>query len=372
MSKSQKRSRIKNKKSKQNKASKLQNNKWSKIIIILSSAFAFFLAFIFLIIGYKASGLLMAILGLLIIPSIWQSVVKASNLKIDSSLRVVVLVLLFFVAIAVTPETPPSQITETDKELKTTEKSQTEAVANENVGETATTSESFDQEIVKVKRIIDGDTIELEDGRKLRYIGIDAPEINGAECYAQEAKNKNSDLVLEKMITLEKDVSETDRYSRLLRYVYLDGVMINEFLVEEGYAQASSYPPDIKHQERLIQAQETARQNKRGLWGVACETVTQVVPISTPVPTPIPAPIATPIPVAATALPIAVVKATPEPVTQKVTATAAKNSESYSCDCSKVCDAMSSCAEAQYQLNVCGCSKRDGDHDGIACDNRCQ
>ncbi|MDO5561250.1 MAG: thermonuclease family protein [bacterium] len=371
MSTSKKRRQTKNKKSQQSKSKKSQN-KWSKIIIVLSSALVFFLAFIFLVAGYKASGLLMAILGLLIIPSIWQSVIKATNLKIDPSLRIVVLVLLFFVAIAVTPETAPSQTTEVDLEPETVAESQEKIVENENIIAAEAVTDKPDQEIAIVKRVIDGDTIELEDGRKLRYIGIDSPEINDAECYAQEAKNKNSDLVLGKTVTLEKDVSETDRYGRLLRYVYLDGEMINELLVEKGYAKASSYPPDIKHQEKLTQAQKVARQNKNGLWGVACETVAKASPASTPVPvvaTAVPVPVAV---VKTTPQPVTTVKATPQPVTQKVAATTTQNSESYSCNCSKVCEDMSSCAEAQYQLNVCGCSKRDGDHDGIACDKQCQ
>lgn len=121
-----------------------------------------------------------------------------------------------------------------------------------------------------VKKVIDGDTIELENGVKLRYIGVDTPETKHpqreVECFGQEAYLQNKLLVEGKQVTLEKDVSESDRYGRLLRYVYLDGVLINEFLVLQGYAHAVSYPPDIKYQERLNNAEKTAREQVVGLW----------------------------------------------------------------------------------------------------------
>lgn len=130
-----------------------------------------------------------------------------------------------------------------------------------------------------VKRVIDGDTIELEGGYKLRYIGIDTPETvdprKGVQCFGQEASLRNKELIEGKEIYLEKDVSETDRYGRLLRYVYLatNSASINEQLVSEGFAVSSSYPPDIKHQEKFKTKEEEARQAKRGLWSdeAACE-----------------------------------------------------------------------------------------------------
>jgi micrococcal nuclease len=141
-----------------------------------------------------------------------------------------------------------------------------------------------DRETVVIKRVVDGDTVELGDGRKLRYIGIDTPEAvdlnRPVGCLGGEASSKNKELVEGKTVTLEKDVSETDRYGRLLRYVYLDEVMINEVLVYEGYAKASTYPPDVKYQERLRIAETNARDNKRGLWSEACTDVT--TPVSSP------------------------------------------------------------------------------------------
>lgn len=89
-------------------------------------------------------------------------------------------------------------------------------------------------------------------------------------CYGKEASEINKQLVEGKTVELEKDVSETDRYGRLLRYVWLDSVLINEYLVREGYAVSSSYPPDIKYQSIFLQAEELARNEKKGLWSNLC------------------------------------------------------------------------------------------------------
>lgn len=121
---------------------------------------------------------------------------------------------------------------------------------------------------VRVVRVIDGDTIEIAGGARVRYIGIDTPEVYPLEeYYGPEAWAKNRDLVERKVVTLEKDVTNRDRYGRLLRYVYVDGVFVNAELVRLGYAQAVSYPPDTKHQERLAQLEEEAKEARRGLWG---------------------------------------------------------------------------------------------------------
>lgn len=121
-----------------------------------------------------------------------------------------------------------------------------------------------------VTRVIDGDTIEIEGGLKVRYIGIDTPEpvhpSKPIECYGQEASARNKQLVEGKVVELEKDVSETDRYDRLLRYIYVDGQMVNELLVREGYAQVSTYPPDVRYADLFLAAQQEARDTNRGLW----------------------------------------------------------------------------------------------------------
>lgn len=128
---------------------------------------------------------------------------------------------------------------------------------------------------LRVARVVDGDTIELVNGKRVRYIGIDTPETVhptvGIECYGKEASNKNKELVEGKVVRLEKDVSETDRYGRLLRYVYVGDIFVNDYLVRQGYAESSSYPPDIKYQNRFLEAEREARNGSRGLWGEVCD-----------------------------------------------------------------------------------------------------
>lgn len=125
-------------------------------------------------------------------------------------------------------------------------------------------------ETFKVSQVIDGDTIEIGGGKTVRYIGIDTPETvdprREVGCFAKEAAGKNKELVLGKKVRLEKDVSETDKFGRLLRYVYVDSVFVNDQLVRQGYAFAVSFPPDIKYQEQFRQAEREARENNRGLW----------------------------------------------------------------------------------------------------------
>lgn len=141
-----------------------------------------------------------------------------------------------------------------------------------------------------VTKVIDGDTIQLATGKTVRYIGIDTPETSDprkpVQCFGNEASKKNKELVEGKVVRLEKDVSETDKYGRLLRYVYADlsmdstgspqarsgqVMLVNKYLVEQGFAYASSYPPDIKYQVQLNQAQTIAMNENKGLWG-ACES----------------------------------------------------------------------------------------------------
>ena len=126
------------------------------------------------------------------------------------------------------------------------------------------------REFVLVDRVVDGDTIELSDGRKVRYIGIDTPETKDprkeVQCFGEEASAYNQDLVEGKVVALEADVADKDRYDRLLRYVWLEDEMINKKLVAEGYAYASSYPPNVKYQTQFKLAQQQAREQNLGLW----------------------------------------------------------------------------------------------------------
>ena len=128
---------------------------------------------------------------------------------------------------------------------------------------------------IVVNRVIDGDTVELSTGERVRYIGIDTPEIdyeNGQnDCYAIKAKEVNKKLVEKKQVILEKDVSNKDKYDRLLRYIYVENnqnnkIFVNEFLIKNGYATLATYPPDVKYVEKFKKAQSWARENNMGLW----------------------------------------------------------------------------------------------------------
>jgi micrococcal nuclease len=123
-------------------------------------------------------------------------------------------------------------------------------------------------ETASVINIIDGDTIDVRlNGRteRVRYIGMDTPE--RGDFYYSEATEANQQLVEGQEVTLVKDVSETDLYGRLLRYVYLaDGTFVNAELVRLGYAQVLTYPPDVRYSELFVQLQQGARMAGRGLW----------------------------------------------------------------------------------------------------------
>jgi len=132
----------------------------------------------------------------------------------------------------------------------------------------------------KVTRVIDGDTIEIEGGERARYIGIDTPETvdprKPMQCFGVEASNKNKELMEGKVVRLEKDVTDRDKYNRLLRYVYVGETFINLELVKQGFAYSYSYPPDIKYQDQFLKAQQEAREAKRGLWS-ACPTTPEQI-----------------------------------------------------------------------------------------------
>lgn len=131
-----------------------------------------------------------------------------------------------------------------------------------------------------VVSVVDGDTIDvLIDGieYRVRYIGVDTPETvdprRPVECFGQEASEFNRQLVEGLTVGLEKDVSETDKFGRLLRYVWVNrDEMVNAALVRGGYAHSSAYPPDVRHQDLFDQLEVDARTNGKGLWGPICTT----------------------------------------------------------------------------------------------------
>lgn len=133
-----------------------------------------------------------------------------------------------------------------------------------------------EDQLVLVTRVIDGDTIVLEDGAIVRLLGIDTPETKDirkpVECFGKQAASETKELLEGKKVLLEKDVSETDMYKRLLRYIYLplkDGqtLFVNDYLIREGFATALNYPPDVKYNEQLREAETEAKRFGKGLWG---------------------------------------------------------------------------------------------------------
>ena len=130
----------------------------------------------------------------------------------------------------------------------------------------ATGCNRVNENAVLVTRVIDGDTIEIEGGHRVRYIGINTPE--RGKPYYGEALNANRNLVEGKKVRLEKDVEDKDKYGRLLRYVWVDNTMVNAELIRLGYAYSYSYPPNVKHQMHLLQLEKEAREHKQGLWSV--------------------------------------------------------------------------------------------------------
>jgi len=130
---------------------------------------------------------------------------------------------------------------------------------------------SGDEEFT-VKNVIDGDSIILNDVERtnVRYLGLNAPEVlrydSPGEPFSEEAKNLNQHLVGEKKIRLEFDNERYDPYGRTLAYVFVDDVLVNEELVRVGFARAFIIQPNDKYAERIIQAQEEAKRERRGIW----------------------------------------------------------------------------------------------------------
>lgn len=124
-----------------------------------------------------------------------------------------------------------------------------------------------------VARVIDGDTVELESGERIRYLLVDTPEsTTSVECYGPEAKGFNGDLVEGAEVTLRYDTECTDRFDRLLAYVSVAGREVNSILVERGFGCVLHIPPNgADRVEEFRSLQEVARAEGRGLWGACPE-----------------------------------------------------------------------------------------------------
>jgi micrococcal nuclease len=122
-----------------------------------------------------------------------------------------------------------------------------------------------------VTKVVDGDTLDLENGERIRFSGINTPE--SGECYYQEAKEKLKSLVGGKEVLLEKDKSDTGKYGRKLRYVYVNEsegkglVFVNGVLVERGYAKVyDKYKLETKRYSQLKKLEKKAIEKNLGVW----------------------------------------------------------------------------------------------------------
>ncbi len=130
----------------------------------------------------------------------------------------------------------------------------------------------FETSIHQVEYVVDGDTIDIENNVRLRLIGIDSPERD--ECGYSESRAFLKELVDKKHIRIEKDISGSDTYERLLRYVYLpseksteDDIFVNEAIVRAGHARTLAIAPDNRYRDLLATAQDEAKRAGQGMWG---------------------------------------------------------------------------------------------------------
>lgn len=144
--------------------------------------------------------------------------------------------------------------------------------------------QSYDYNDILVKRVVDGDTLQLVSGERVRLIGMDTPEIHESSKLYRDSQRTRQDiqtikelgrrafeftkkLVEGERVSLEFDVEKHDKYGRILAYVYLkDGTFVNAEIVKQGYASLMTIPPNVKYADLFRRLYQEARINKRGLW----------------------------------------------------------------------------------------------------------
>lgn len=126
-------------------------------------------------------------------------------------------------------------------------------------------TEQKNGERARVLSVTAGDTFILEDGRKVRLVGINAPARGWP--YYEEAKWELTKLILNKEVLLSKDKSEVDKEDRLLRYVYIDDTLVNEKMLKLGLAEVLTIPPNTAHSQLFLSAERAAREKRVGMWG---------------------------------------------------------------------------------------------------------
>lgn len=119
-------------------------------------------------------------------------------------------------------------------------------------------------ESVLVTQIIDGDTIAIEGGQRIRLLGIDTPE--KGDFYYKEAKQYLENRILMKEVEIEKDIEDKDMYDRLLRYIWINDSLVNLEIAEQGYGLAYFYDEQEKYKDLIAEAEQNAIKKKIGLW----------------------------------------------------------------------------------------------------------
>lgn len=181
-----------------------------------------------------------------------------------------------------------------------------------------------------VTKVTDGDTVVVNiDGKEksVRLIGIDAPELK--EDLGIEAKNKLKELIENKEVFLENDESQEDQdiYGRILRYIFINNELVNQKMIEDGWAKEYTYKKAYKNQQEFKTAETQAKEKNLGIWKKNQE---------------------------------------------KVKGVNTQQNTDFICDCSKTCVQIGNCDEVYYQLQNCECSKRDSDGDGVPCESLCR
>jgi micrococcal nuclease len=118
-----------------------------------------------------------------------------------------------------------------------------------------------------VSKVIDGDTFSVTGGERVRMMGINTPEVD--QYFYEEAKEVLSLMIDKTGVCLERDISDTDKYGRLLRYVFVGELFVNLEMVKRGFANVFTVPPDIKYTDELLEAERYARENNLGLWEIS-------------------------------------------------------------------------------------------------------
>ncbi len=121
-----------------------------------------------------------------------------------------------------------------------------------------------------VAKVIDGDTIVLENDSVVHYVGVNAPQLRGkeggGEFFAREAFRRNKGLVLLKKVRLEFDTQKKDAEGRLLAYVFVKDVFVNGELIRLGYARAAVSPPNVRYKDLFLRYEREAKAKYAGLW----------------------------------------------------------------------------------------------------------